>query len=172
MSEFRCQVPWDRRPDESGKAYRAFKAYLSLPLGKRTLIKAYKELKKVDKSLRSTYPPDWSRWKKIYDWDDRVAQYDSVINGERLDMLRAARNEAFDELSGLLLTAVRALSDLLTDEATPHRVKADAIFQLFELVHLTGSGLGDKRKDQDVIDAASNQSQITVFLPENDRLKK
>ena len=174
VSQYRCKVPWDRQPDESGKAYRAFQAYLSMPLGKRTMIGAYKELQKLDKSLRSNCPPDWSKWKKIHEWDERVAEYDSIINGERLDMLRAVRNDAYDEVAGLLLAAVKALGDLLKDPDTPHRVKMEAIFKLFDMVQLTGSG----PKDADAANPKASLSggidlapKVTVFMPDNNRLK-
>lgn len=65
--------PWDRRPDESGKAFEAFSVYIQLGTT-RTLDAVAKQLKKSATIM--------GRWSSAYSWVSRAADYDSWVDLE------------------------------------------------------------------------------------------
>ncbi len=71
---------WERRPDESAQAYRAFLVYLHLGLD-RSLQKAYRSFKGSD---TAKLPGRWRTWCLQHEWVARAAAYDSHQH-QRLD---------------------------------------------------------------------------------------
>ena len=76
--------PWDKRGQETGKAYTAFLAYLSLGL-KRSLPATAEKLQRPPRYLSTL-----KGWSARYGWTSRAAAYDR----EQLDRDIAARREA------------------------------------------------------------------------------
>lgn len=63
---------WERHPDESAQAYRAFVVYLHLGLD-RSLQKAYRRFKESD---TARLPGRWRTWCRQHEWVARAADYD------------------------------------------------------------------------------------------------
>lgn len=71
--------PWERRPDETSKSYRAFTQYLLLGPD-RSLEELRKELDRKPSYLR------WLEvWSSKYDWVDRATAYDAEMGKQALE---------------------------------------------------------------------------------------
>src|SRR5215217_7372869 len=77
---------WDRLENETGKAYGAFEAFLSLPSGERTLLAAYR--RHVGNPDAANPSDTWGRWSSDFAWRERAAAYD--------DHLASVRREAYE----------------------------------------------------------------------------
>jgi hypothetical protein len=66
---------WERRPDESGQAYKAFCEYRDLGL-ERTIKSAYQKAIKRPTQYTSGR---WTSWSVRYEWDARARAYDAHI---------------------------------------------------------------------------------------------
>lgn len=67
--------PWDRRPDETDKAWIAFVAYRDLGAGKRTIAKATEALGRPTGYARSL-----EAWSGQHAWRERAAAYDGWVD--------------------------------------------------------------------------------------------
>jgi hypothetical protein len=77
---------WDRLENEPERAYRAFRCFLNLPSGDRTLLEAYR---RHVGNPEATKPSDtWSGWSSGFAWRERAAAYD--------DHLASVRREAYE----------------------------------------------------------------------------
>ena len=75
--------PWDRSPDESGRAYAAFTAYLHMPPWGRSLAKLGRSLGKSTQLLEG--------WSSKHAWQARVAEWDRFLE-------QRAQDAAVDEI--------------------------------------------------------------------------
>lgn len=74
---------WERRPDETTKAYAGFAAYRDLGV-KRSIESAWKQYANTDKKMSGYF----GLWAAEFDWVARAAAYDDYIDAEarkRLD---------------------------------------------------------------------------------------
>jgi hypothetical protein len=62
---------WERLPDESERAYRAFSVYLEFGLGNRSFTKVLQKLGK-----KGSYIKQLQRWSSRHSWVARVTAYD------------------------------------------------------------------------------------------------
>lgn len=77
---------WDRRDDESAKAYAAFTGYRDL--GKdRSVDKSYQQQTVSKTGARRRAPGHWWDWYEAFDWKNRAEQYDANLE-------RQARKQA------------------------------------------------------------------------------
>lgn len=70
--------PWERRADETGRAYVAFCIYLNLGAG-RSIDRAYRSQlpPEVDAARQSPKPPGrWREWGALHQWRDRAEAWD------------------------------------------------------------------------------------------------
>lgn len=64
---------WERLPDETPQAYKAFKTYLDLGEG-RTIRDAYRQLSGKPKAIQAG--GTWNLWAKKHSWDARARAFD------------------------------------------------------------------------------------------------
>lgn len=84
--------PWDRRKDETPKAFTAFRTYLEMPRESRSYVGAYRL---YSGRPEAAVPPGFFKdWFARYDWASRAALYDDHILNEELKALERQRKEA------------------------------------------------------------------------------
>lgn len=70
--------PWEQLPEETSRAYKAFKAFLDAGPGRESLA-TYRNF--TGKKAASGCPPGyWSTWLKAYNWYERARAYDAEID--------------------------------------------------------------------------------------------
>jgi hypothetical protein len=82
---------WDRLDGEPSRAYEAFRTYLSLPSGDRTMVTAYRQF--VDNSAASKVSDAWNEWARRYTWKERSRAYDAHIDQIRRNAMEKAIEE-------------------------------------------------------------------------------
>lgn len=110
--------PWDKRPGETAKAYRAFTCYLELG-PKRSLVaaaEAYAVPKKRQKSARkaprNSAPGHITRWANQHDWTTRAEAFDQHQLEQRIAARAEVRERAREKLFQLSDGLVERLVDL------------------------------------------------------------
>jgi len=88
---------WERQPDEKDKPFKAFQVFRDLDPAKRKLSTCFQI---VQGDWRAT-TDQFSRWRKVYRWDERVVAYDMYVD-----------NKIRQELEGRRLAARKATADL------------------------------------------------------------
>lgn len=86
-------LPWERQPDESSKAFRAFVAYRDLPPDERSIQRAYETAYGRELEDRGQIPGHMKRWCSGYDWVRRARAWDN----ERDRLAREAEIRADQE---------------------------------------------------------------------------
>ena len=87
---------WDRLDGESSRAYEAFRTYVSLPIGNRTMVTAYRRF--VDNRFASKVSDSWNEWARRYAWKERARRYDAHMDRIRRNaMEKAVQEEAAEQ---------------------------------------------------------------------------
>ena len=86
--------PWDRLPDETDAAWRAFCIYRDLG-PKRTVSEAYRNC--YGKGPDKEPPKFFRKWAKRYDWKRRAAAYDNRLTVIEVDEARKRIAAEIDE---------------------------------------------------------------------------
>lgn len=122
--------PWERREDESAKAYHAFGIYRDLDPSERSRDAAYALYAGHDNGTKAA-PGYFTRWVQEYEWTARAEAFDAHRERERLAERGTEEIEAFRERQQrlaaaateaarvLLIKATRRLSKIGEDEITP-----------------------------------------------------
>jgi hypothetical protein len=88
---------WDRREDETPKAYAAFAVYVQMPVRERGIDAAWRESAANTRPNRAQIAPrHWYTWSSAYDWVARSAAYDSYL-AEQDRLLWEERRRAMRE---------------------------------------------------------------------------
>jgi len=150
---------WDRKEDESSKAFEAFGAYLVLG-PRRSLAKAISELGRPDH-----YMSTMKRWSVEHAWVHRSAEYDSHCVATELAQRADDRERMRQRLVTMGDDAIDVLEEIMNDEATlasSRIAAAKSVLALagmveFKRVELTGkdgsSLLEDARQEAQGMDA-------------------
>ena len=152
--------PWERREDESTKAYEAFCIYRDMGI-QRSLSKVAEELQKSDTLM--------GRWSRTYDWVERAAQWDSeqdrVARQQQLDEIKKMRKRHAGLASTMLLKAAEALQLLHPDE-----IKAQDVSRMVDvaskLERLSRGDVGDVIEERDGGEAIN---PVQIYIPDNSR---
>ena len=87
------QELWDALEHESPRAYEAFRCYLALPPGQRTMVAAYRDY--VGNSEASKVSDTWRVWCADHAWSERARAYDAHMERiRRQGMEQAIEEEA------------------------------------------------------------------------------
>lgn len=117
MAKWSESKPWERREDESAKAFEAFEIYLHMG-DNRSLSKVAQRLHKSKTML--------GRWSSRYEWQIRVVKYENELRREEYDRLKKERKRIRDKqlkLSDLLQRkAMDALKNLDPEELPPKTI--------------------------------------------------
>jgi hypothetical protein len=112
--------PWERKPDESSQAYRAFTSYRDQDPGDRTAVEAGRI---VGISTQLAH-----RWSRRHSWLKRAAEFDAHLDALRLEQNVHARLEMHKRHSDagkqLLAVAVKRVAKLKPTELTPRDLSA------------------------------------------------
>jgi hypothetical protein len=76
------QLPWERLPDETAKAFRAFSHYRDSNPDNRSFLRTYREVSKLLSAKRVS--GRFLTWAKLYKWVERTQQYDAHLEGLKL----------------------------------------------------------------------------------------
>lgn len=124
---YRPKEPWDRRPEEPGKAYSAFEIYLGLPPAERTLKKAYRL---HTRNHNAAGPSDhFQGWAGRHDWEERALAYDDAKAKARRDgelsgisshwaLIAEQKERVHTDLIGLATLAERKAREIYERELT------------------------------------------------------
>jgi hypothetical protein len=121
------EKPWDRRPGESAKAYRAFTLYRDMQAD-RTFESVARELRCSGTNAR--------RFAKRWDWAQRVRAYDIHVDRIQLDALSRDRVEMKKRMArqgiDMQTAAADGLSELMR-KTGPRGLSASDIAKLAEV---------------------------------------
>ena len=121
--------PWDKLPDESEKAYTAFRCFLELDPENRSVVTAYNAYRvirwkhhdrEVDKKVRA--PTYFSLWERQHNWKERVSEYDAERRKEILEKTAEKRKDlavkCLDAFAATLTRQLRGMPSAGFDERT------------------------------------------------------
>lgn len=117
---------WERRPDETEKAYNAFQYLLNMPQP-RVFSRLWKEYPGNEKMVYV--------WKKRYNWDERIRQYDiyrqNMLMADQFDLAKSVQQQVvkhgltdFAKLRDVWDTVLQRLIDNVNDMPPDDFVKA------------------------------------------------
>ncbi len=133
---------WERLPDESERAYRAFILYLDMGQGERSLKKVLQELSK-----KGSYIKQLQRWSSRHSWVARVTAYDQHIIAqhrerhlsERLQMY-IEHAEIYANMRNMGFNAIKERLEKDPNSITPHQL-IKLITSAMEIERMSHEGL-------------------------------
>lgn len=152
--------PWERREDESTKAFEAFCKYRDMGI-QRSVRKVARELSKSETLM--------ARWSTTYDWVDRAAAWDSeqdrIARQQQLEDIKKMRKRHAGLANTMLLKAAEALQHLQPDE-----VKATDISRMVDIAsrleRISRGDVGDVIEERDGGEAIN---PVQIYIPDNSR---
>jgi hypothetical protein len=109
--------PWLQRPDESGPAFEAFKAYLDLGPS-RSVVEAFRQ--RTGKEQAKQASGQWNDWAARFDWSDRTRAWDDrqeAIRRRAEEKAAAERAEIWAKRRGVLDERTWTAAELLARRA-------------------------------------------------------
>src|SRR3712207_3362211 len=104
----RPREPWERLPDEPGRAYNAFECYLSMPMAQRNFEEAYRV---HAGNPQAAGPSDtFKKWTRRYRWRERAAAWDDAVRRARRDGILEGTK---DQWAGMSAELERMHADLM-----------------------------------------------------------
>jgi hypothetical protein len=135
---------WEKQPEESSKAFGAFKVYRDLPPHKRSLRNAVRELFGI---LTEPKLRQFSRWSSKYGWVWRTSAWDQeqdkVQRDEQIRLIKDSRSRSLKIGQALINEAVKRISKMDADDlqdidlmirvlTTGHKLETEALGMLDE----------------------------------------
>ena len=164
MSRVNTPQPWERRENESSKAYEAFSIYRDMGT-ERSLGKVAERLKKSETLM--------GRWSSNHEWVKRAALWDD--EQERLERERAQKEQAkairdmrkrhADLATAMLIKAAKALQRIPDDEIKPGDVSR-MVDTASKLERLSRGDVGEVIEERD---GGKAQPAVTFYMPDNGR---
>jgi hypothetical protein len=110
---------WDRRPDETDRAWAAFSCYLSMPPSERSFDAVARKLfPATSGDIRRRNPGQFTVWSRRHEWKTRAAAYDSHALAESFAATAEARKRiavkvfaALEDAVAILTTRIPRMSD-------------------------------------------------------------
>jgi hypothetical protein len=102
---------WERLENETDRAFEAFRTFLSLPTGDRTLVAAYRKF--VGNPNASKVSDTWNEWARRYAWKERARAYDARIDRIRRNAMEEAIEEEATEQARQAEQARNHLNELM-----------------------------------------------------------
>ncbi|MGB8311545.1 MAG: hypothetical protein WCE81_06760 [Halobacteriota archaeon] len=121
-------APWERLPDESGKAYYAFCLYLRDG--------HWRSLRKVADALGKSvsYESQLEKWSAKYNWLDRVQAFDTCVDTQQMRQYLAEQQAAF----GRHIEHASQLEEKVFDELMSRDLKEMKPSELIRLYDIAG----------------------------------
>lgn len=167
MAEAYKPKPWDRRAEETTKAYEAFCTYRDMGR-ERSLSKVAKELQKSETLM--------GRWSGQHDWVKRAAKWDDeqdriereIAQKEQAKAIRDMRKRHADLATAMLIKSAKALQRIPDDE-----IKASDISRMVDVASkLERISRGDVGEVVEERDGGTAPPPVTFYIPDNHRDKK
>lgn len=133
--------PWEKQQSESPRAFEAFTVYRDLPIGGRSIQKAYRAHRQnIGKpSAMPGAHRNWEHWSKEHDWTARAAAYDAEYDR----LAREARAESIRKLEE------RRLEFEMREQERMEKTYVVAVEKLEQLVKLPSLDIKDVQRDKD-----------------------
>lgn len=162
MAKVNAPEPWERQPEETTKAFEAFRVYRDLG-AERSIAKAGKQLGKNRVTLEG--------WSSKFNWVERVAAWDAeqdrIARQQQLKEIKAMRNRHAGMAKAMIVKAGRALQRIPEEE-----LKAADISRMIEvaskLERISRGDVGDVIEERNGGDAVS---PVQIYVPDNGRGK-
>lgn len=109
--------PWEKRDEESGQAFEAFKAFLDLGVA-RTVSAAYRQ--KTGKASAKMASGQWLQWAKRFEWFQRAQEFDryvAAIEAREEESAFAERRRQWVQRRGDLQDSAWSLAEELEKKA-------------------------------------------------------
>lgn len=148
---------WERQPGESAQAFEAFKIYRDMGL-KRSNKAVEEQLSKSRQLI--------SRWKKNWDWDKRVRDYDNELekeaHKEAVKNLKDMTSRHIKISMQLQRKALEALDKVKVEDMSPKDIKEfiKMATDLERLNRLTAA--------TDVEDETQEYTSVDIYMPEKE----
>jgi len=152
--------PWDKREDESSKAYAAFWAYLKLGT-ERSVEEAAKTIQKS--------PGVLNRWARRFDWKKRAEAWDEeeikTAMGDYRKEIRQMRKRHAAAARFIMQKALVAFKNMPEEELR----STDIIKAIVEGAKLERISLGDVGEVIEERDGGKAENPVQFYLPSNGR---
>lgn len=125
--------PWEKREDETPKAFAAFCAYRDMGKG-RSLDGAWRRQKGDEKA---TAPGHFTRWSVAHDWEERAAAYDAYLDSVAVATVVGGIEQDREEYRTKVKSEAAAFAEAavaMRREAMLHENKAEASLMLSRAV--------------------------------------
>lgn len=160
MAKANTPEPWERQPEETTKAFEAFRVYRDLGT-ERSIAKAGRQLGKNRVTLEG--------WSSKFNWVERVAAWDAeqdrIARQEQIKAIKAMRNRHAGMAKAMIVKAGRALNRIPEEE-----IKASDISRMIEvatkLERISRGDVGDVIEERDGGEAIN---PVQIYIPDNNR---
>lgn len=167
MSKVNTPEPWERREEESTKAYEAFCTYRDMGR-ERSLSKVAEKLQKSETLM--------GRWSRTYDWVKRAAKWDDeqdriereAARKEQEREIREMRKRHADLAKVMLIKSAKALARIPDDEIKPGDISR-MVDVASKLERISRGDVGEVVEERDGGKAAP---AVTFYMPDNGRDKQ
>lgn len=166
MAKENTPKPWERRENESTKAYEAFCIYRDMGT-QRSLSKVAEKLQKSETLM--------GRWSGNHDWVARAAKWDDeqdriereTLQREQAKAIRDMRKRHADIASVMLVKAARALQRIPDDEIKPGDISR-MVDVASKLERISRGDVGEVIEERD---GGKVENPVTFYMPDNGRDK-
>lgn len=163
MAKANTPEPWERRENESSKAYDAFAKYRDMTKP-RSIRKVAQELSKSGSLI--------SRWSSEHEWVKRVdawdAEQDRIARQAQLEEIKKMRKRHADLATAMLVKAAKALQRIPDDEIRPGDVSR-MVETASKLERISRGDVGEVIEERD---GGSATPAVQFYMPDNGRDKK
>lgn len=156
--------PWDRRENETTKAYEAFCIYRDMGR-ERSLAKVSEKQQKSGSLI--------GRWSREHGWVDRAAQWDDeqeriereIAQKEQVKAIKDMRKRHADVAHAMILKAAKALARIPEDEIKPQDISR-MVDVASKLERISRGDVGEVVEERHGENAAP---AVTFYIPSNGR---
>ena len=164
MAKGNTPEPWERREDETTKAYEAFCIYRDMGR-ERSLNKVAEKLSKSDTLIK--------RWSFTHGWVNRVAKWDDeqdriereIAQKEQAKAIKDMRKRHADLGQAMLIKAARALKRIPDEEIKPGDISR-MVDVASKLERISRGDVGEVVEERD---GGQSTPAVTFYIPDNGR---
>lgn len=164
MGKVNTPQPWERRENESTKAYEAFCTYRDMGR-ERSLSKVAEKLQKSETLM--------GRWSGAYSWVDRAAKWDDEQDRIERETAQKEQAKAIKEMrtrhaklaEAMLMKSARALARIPDDEIKPGDISR-MVDIASKLERISRGDVGEVIEERD---GGQATPAVTFYMPSNGR---
>lgn len=161
MSQTKMQQSWDKRDDETAKAFDAFRYYLHL--GKE------RTLQKVSDYLGHKSPITVRKWSMAKDWVSRVADWEAAVADTALEELEDERSKHRRIVYQNAWDHYEALMNVINKRIYDEKLDIDGALKLSSLINVANDHIRRSvglphRINESHVDATSNGESMPIAI--------